>query len=300
MNKYDQRKLQRIKESFDELPESLRAEFQDHILGIMTDKAIETKKQFEFVPMSEYREEGLKILKNWGKFQGISSGFPSLDKLTKGFVGGEVVIIAAKTTVGKTALAANIANNAAINGIPVLFVTLEMTKGQLTSRYLHINGDDVTDDYLHAEANTVFQKEDELNWESIDGLIGSFCKDLANGLVVIDHLHYFTRELDNVSEDLGRITKELKKNAIRHDVPILLISHVRKTNGAISIEDLRGSSYVAQDADIVLTCGRSEDGTKLGIKIEKNRNRGFDYQDNEIELNYDATKITELYDVFGS
>jgi len=56
----------------------------------------------------------------------------------------------------------------------------------------------------------------------------------------------------------------------------------------------KGALEFSSDADIVLLCGRSTDGSKLGITIEKNRNRGFDYQDNEISLNYDKTKISEV------
>lgn len=290
MDKYLQLKL-------DDLTEKKRGAVLDYLLRITKDTHDARKKDYRIESMADYADEAKQIAENWGKFQGISSGYPSIDKLTKGFVGGEVTVIAAKTSVGKTALAVNIANRVALQGLPVLFVTLEMTKAQLTSRFMFLNNDD---DYTKVESLVSFQKTDELDWKSIDGLIGNFCGEFTNGLVVIDHLHYFTRELEKASEDLGRITKEFTKNAKRHNVPIILISHVRKANGQISMEDLRGSSYIGQDTDIVLLCGRSEDGTKLGIKLAKNRNRGHDYHDDEIELLYDKTKISEVYDVFKS
>ena len=144
-------------------------------------------------------------------------------------------------------------------------------------------------------ALTAFQKNDELDWKHIDGLIERAVKELGVELVVIDHLHYFTRELQNVAEDLGRITKEIKKNAIRHNIPVMLISHVRKSQDGkqTTMEDLRGSSYIAQDADIVLMVGRDFDNDKLIVTIEKNRNRGFDYKNNSVDLDFDSTKITE-------
>ncbi len=290
MDKYLQLKL-------DDLTEKKRGAVLDYLLKITKDTHDARKKDYRIESMADYADEAKQIAENWGKFQGISSGYPSIDKLTKGFVGGEVTVIAAKTSVGKTALAVNIANRVALQGLPVLFVTLEMTKAQLTSRFMFLNNED---DYTKVESLVSFQKTDELDWKSIDGLIGNFCGEFTNGLVVIDHLHYFTRELEKASEDLGRITKEFTKNAKRHNVPIILISHVRKANGQISMEDLRGSSYIGQDTDIVLLCGRSEDGTKLGIKLAKNRNRGHDYHDDEIELLYDKTKISEVYDVFKS
>lgn len=292
-----------LKLKLDKMGEKQRNEVLDYLLGVAKDQHEARSKDHRIESMADYTEAAIEINANWGKMQGLSSGYPSLDELTKGFVPGELAVVAAKTSVGKTALAVNIANNMAHAGVPVLFVTLEMTKAQLASRFMFLNGGD-TESYKQIEPMVSFQKTNELDWRSIDGLIGNYCKQFTNGFVVIDHLHYFTRELEKLSEDLGRLTMEFKKNADQHKVPILLISHVRKTGGAaISMEDLRGSSYIAQDADIVLLCGRSEDGSKLGITIEKNRNRGFDYKDNEREFNYDRTKITELkkpaYDPFN-
>lgn len=282
-----------LKIKLDKLAEKKRNEVLDYLLKITKDTHEARAKDYRLESMADFTDEAIEIAKNWGKFQGLSSGYPSLDRLTKGFVGGEVTVVAAKTSVGKTALAVNIANNMAQNDVPVLFVTLEMTKPQLTSRFIYLNGED-TEEYYKAASLVSFQKTDELNWQSVDGLIGNFCEQFAEGFVVIDHLHYFTRELEKVSEDLGRLTKEFTKNAKRHNVPILLISHVRKASGEITMEDLRGSSYIAQDTDVVLLCGRSEDGTKLGVKLAKNRNRGHDYTNDEIELRYDKTRITEL------
>jgi replicative DNA helicase len=248
--------------------------------------------------MSDYTEHAKHRMSTFGSMQGISSGYTSIDRLTKGLVGGELIIIAGKTSYGKTTLAMNISNRVAARNHRVLFVTMEMTHAELTSRYMYINGGE-TEDYYQVAANTVFQKNDELDWRSIDGLIGHARESLDIDMVVIDHLHYFTRELQNVAEDLGRITKELKKNAIRHNVPILLISHVRKTlnNQAATMDDLRGSSYISQDADIVLMVGRLEnDANSMVVKIEKNRNRGFDYNSDQIVLQFDKTKLTDQQD----
>lgn len=248
---------------------------------------------------SDYTEQAKERMANWGKLQGLSSGYPEIDRLTKGLVGGELVVIAGATSQGKTTVALNIANNVAGAGVPVLFVTLEMTKAEVTARLMKMNGGD-NEGYQNAASVLAYQREDELNWKDIDGLIAKAKTELGVGLVVIDHLHYFSRELEHLSEDLGRITKELKKNAIRHDVPIALISHVRKRGSGESkkapdIEDLRGSSYIAQDADIVLMVARSPDyPDKMVVRVDKNRNRGIDYADNKnVEvLNFDGVKLT--------
>ena len=258
-------------------------------------------EKYQVASMSDYTEQAEQRFKNWGKVQGISSGFKSVDRLTKGFVGGEMIIVAGKTSFGKTTLAMNVVNRMALEGKKILFVTLEMTHAELTSRFMYINGGNNVK-FHEVAINVLFQKNDELNWDDIDGLIQKARDELEVDMVVIDHLHYFTRELENVAEDLGRISKEIKKNAIRHNIPIILISHVRKTfnNEAATMDDLRGSSYIAQDADIVLMVGRDPDSGDMLVKIEKNRNRGFDARDDKdiAILGFQETKLTEPEDFY--
>lgn len=260
-------------------------------------------EKYQVASMSDYTDEAVERFKNWGKVQGISSGFKSVDRLTKGFVGGEMIIVAGKTSYGKTTLAMNVVNRMALEGKKILFVTLEMTHAELTSRFMYINGGNNLQ-FNEVAINVLFQKNDELNWNDIDGLIQKARDELQVDMVVIDHLHYFTRELENVAEDLGRISKEIKKNAIRHNIPIILISHVRKTfnNEVATMDDLRGSSYIAQDADIVLMVGRDPDTGEMIVKIEKNRNRGFDARDDNdmVTLGFEETKLTEPEDFFQS
>jgi replicative DNA helicase len=280
------------------LPETEKQKIFKELMAEITKAPETTADQIAFVPMSEYTDKAREFAQSFGKMQGLSSGYLSVDELTKGFVKGEVTVIAGKTSRGKTTLAMNIANNIALRDYKVLFVTMEMTKVQLTSRYMYINGGD-TEDYNKVAQNTVYQKNDELDWKSIDGLVARAKQMLNVDLVVIDHLHYFTRETDSkLAEDLGRITKELHKNAERHDVPIILISHVRKTEGnkEATMDDLRGSSYIAQDADTVLMVGMSEDEPGIiHVRLEKNRNRGMNRpKENERKLCFKKTKITEL------
>lgn len=244
--------------------------------------------------LSDYTQQAEERHLHFGQMQGIGSGYDKIDQLTKGFVPGELIVIAGKTSHGKTTLALNIANHVALKGKTVLFVTLEMTQVELTSRYMFIN-DGNTDEYQEVAGHTVLQSANELNWRNIDGLMQKAKEEMDVDLVIIDHLHYFTRELEHVAEDLGRITKELKKNAIIHGVPVILISHVRRTaknSDEASIDDLRGSSYIAQDADIVLMVSRSRIAPELlTVTISKNRNRGYDYNFDSAELFLDKIKI---------
>lgn len=199
------------------------------------------QSKYEVVPMTDFIDAAENRYRLWGKMQGLSTGFSNIDRLTLGLVGGELIIIAGQTSRGKTLLSMNIANNVAKTGRIVLFVTLEMTHVELTSRYMYLNGEE-SKDFIEVSTNTLFQKNDELGWKDIDGLIRNAKEELGADLVVVDHLHYFTRETDKASEDLGRITKEFKKNAIRHNIPIILVSHVRKLgkDEKLSGESLRG------------------------------------------------------------
>lgn len=252
--------------------------------------------EFGLVLMSQYREEIKTAYESWGKATGLSTGYVKLDGMTKGLVGGELIVVGGATSNGKTALGINIANNIAKMKRKVLFVTLEMTQVELGKRFAFINGGmdgfDTVSDYL------VLQQQDELNWKSVDGLMKKAAKDFKVDLVVIDHLHYFTRELQNVAEELGNITKEFKKNAIRYKLPVVLLSHTRKgtskTSTKTGMDDLRGSSYIAQDADVVLMVERdSRTPDKISVSIHKNRNRGFDPADNEYHFDFEETRITE-------
>lgn len=295
-----------ISKKFDELPDAQKEAVLSEVMSSYTAAPKTTADKYGLALMADFTEEAKERLKNWGQIQGLRSGYHSIDQLTKGMLGGEIVVVAGKTSHGKTTLAINIANRVAQNGARVLFVTLEMTPVEVTSRFMHINKD-IPDGYDAASHNIAFQFNDELDWKDVDGLIAKAKRDLEVDLVVIDHLHYFTRELDKVAEDLGRITKEIKKNAIRHNIPVILISHVRKTQTKkedATIDDLRSSSFIAQDADIVLMVGQSENKPGyVWVKIEKNRNRGFE-RGNDIDgtdkqvvsLKLDQTTLTDKYD----
>lgn len=253
-----------------------KVKLYEYVLGASVDAAKSAAKELEFNMMIDYHDEIEFRMKNWGKIMGLHTGNWVLDRMTMGLAPGELTVIGGATSNGKTALSMNIAANVAKQGKSVLFVTLEMTHGEAGVRFRKILGEE---QYLNTAANIFFQKNDELSWKSIDGLVRKAKEEAECELVVIDHLHYFTREVQNVADELGNITKELKKNAIRHQLPIILISHTRKAPDShtrkTGINDLRGSSYIAQDADIVLMVERNlkEFPNDIIVTLEKNRNR---------------------------
>lgn len=234
------------------------------------------QNKYQVELMADYIDSSIERYKNFGKMQGISTGFPSIDKLMLGLVGGELIIIAGPTSKGKTTLAMNISNNIALQGYKILFVTLEMTQEELTSRFMYINGGYDTSNFSIVCANIIFQKVEKLSWKDIDGLMDNAKQQLNVDLVIIDHLHYFARGMTNSAEDLGVITQSFKDSAKKHKMPIILISHIRKLlkDEELSGDSLRGSSFIAQDSDIVLLVNRDPETNAMGVMIDKNRNRG--------------------------
>ena len=278
-------------------------QLKDYVLQGILNKNIEKSLQArpDLVSVADDLDEAIESYKNFGKITGLSTGYAGLNHLTKGIRGGEIIVLSAKTSVGKTSLALNVASNMAKNGHPVLFLTFEMTHKEIRTRYIHITGGLVegqpTDDFFKVGNLTVLQKDEQMSWIDIPQLIEKAKKEIGAELVVIDHLHYFSREIKNANEEIGVITKAFKTASIKNDIPILLIAHTRKTDKGeeAGSEDVRGSSYITQDADMVLILNRDKDDPNI-IKctITKNRNAGIDWNNNETHFKMDATKMTEI------
>jgi replicative DNA helicase len=267
------------------------------------------QNKYQVSSMLDYADAAEERFKHWNEMHGLSTGFPSIDTLTLGLAPAELIVIAGPTSRGKTLLAMNIAANVARQGGRVLFVTLEMTHEELTSRYMFAAGGRDTNDFATIAANTIFQENEKLSWKDIDGLISNAKEKLNVDLVIIDHLHYFARGLKNAAEELGEVTMAFKDNAKKYKIPIILISHIRKLqkDEELSGESLRGSSLIAQDSDIVLLVNRDPETNQMGVMIDKNRNRGklsdrtkdwnlrTEREINTIYLDFNNTKLQDPY-----
>lgn len=249
------------------------------------------KKRTERVAIQDYIPEALDIRKMAGKVQGLSTGFKGLDDMTLGMTPGELIIISGPTSAGKTQLTTSVAYNSAKLGHKVLFVTMEMTKPQMTDRFMVAAGTDLAElPYAMIE----YQKEHDLASTDIEWLV----KDAVEGgteLVVIDHLHYFSGEDDNnQAQVIGRIAKDFKLAAVAYNVPVILICHIRKLereNKKPTGNDLRDSSLIGQHSDQIIMVWRDNtpgakgydamvDGKKVNVtEVEvtnwKNRLRGM-------------------------
>lgn len=240
------------------------------------------------------------------KYKGVSSGFKSLDHILAGFHPSDLVILAARPSMGKTALALNIAQNVAQQGKVVGIISLEMAKEQLVERMfcslLAVDSWKMRTGQLSDEDFARIGKVmDEMNFMNIfiDDSLGNSISELKakarrlkmeHGLdmLVIDYLQLMTSgkhgSAQNRVQEISDISRSLKALARDLSIPIIALSQLsravemRPTKIPI-LSDLRDSGAIEQDADVVLMMYREdyyeEDTDKKGITdifIRKHRN----------------------------
>lgn len=212
-----------------------------------------------------------------GKLSGVPSGFRSLDNMTAGFQKGNLILLAARPGVGKSALALNVATHAALKAnLPVAVFSLEMSKEELVNRIVSCEamidskkfktGDFSDEDWdSYASTMTRISKaplylDDTANVTVSD--IRAKCQKLKMqkgglGMIVIDYLQLMqtTSRSDNRAQAIGEITRALKILAKDMGVPILLLSQLNRAaedRDRPALSDLRESGSIEQDADIVM------------------------------------------------
>jgi len=240
---------------------------------------------------------------------GVPTGFSDLDELTAGFQNSDLVIIAGRPGAGKSALALNLAENAAIptgkhDRVPVAVFSLEMSKEQLAQRLLCSQGGI----NLHRVRSGRLTNEDWPRLTTAAGLLNDApiliddspaptlmeirakCRRLRSesrlGLLIIDYLQLIrsSTKAENRVQEISQITRGLKSLAKELNVPILALSQLsravetRDKTGRPQLSDLRESGSIEQDADLVMFVYReilyNEDAepNKAELLIAKQRN----------------------------
>ena len=236
---------------------------------------------------------------------GVPTGFIDLDYRTAGLHGSELVLVAARPAMGKTAFALNIATNAALkSNIPVAIFSLEMSKEQLVSRILcseamvdsnKVKTGKLEDDDWGKLAESIGPlSEAGIYIDDTPGItvtdIRTKCRKLKLdkniGLVVIDYLQLIqgnSKRSGNREQEIAEISRSLKILAKELNVPVIALSQLsraaeQRTDHKPMLSDLRESGSIEQDADIVMFLYREEyykeDTDKKGIAeviIAKNR-----------------------------
>jgi replicative DNA helicase len=246
--------------------------------------------------LQDYEEQSMEYVNNQGIFTGVSTGYPSIDERIGSFLPGEVFTIGGDTGHGKSILAMNIAQNAyRMTQQPVLFVNLELTVEQAVQRFYHLSGED------HDYAGILVQTSVDLNYRDVDKLMQ---KAKAEGacLVVVDHLHFFDDSIaDNAAAAITRIMKSFKRSAMKHELPVVLLSHVTPQTKitAKGIENIKpdlhsfkGSKSIEQVSDMVGFVFRDpEDPSMVEFYTRKNRSR--ELLTDSIYLKQDGWRLKE-------
>jgi len=220
---------------------------------------------------------------------GVPSGFSSLDRVTYGWQPTDLIILAARPSVGKTALALNLARNAALSPIkptPVAFFSLEMSAAQLVQRILSAESEIALEkiargkleDYEYQQLHTKGIKKLEQAPIYIDDTAAlnifefrAKARRLVNkhhvGLIIIDYLQLMSGVSDrgaNREQEISNISRNLKALAKELNIPIIALSQLsravetRKESKMPQLSDLRESGAIEQDADMVIFIYRPE------------------------------------------
>ncbi|MEW6572289.1 MAG: replicative DNA helicase [Bacillota bacterium] len=284
-------------------PRKLLGEAERMILELAQDRVTGT-----FASLRSILEATLKhieeVYQAEGEMLGLPTGFADLDRILSGLWPQDLIITAARPSMGKTALALSIAMNVAKKGVPVGFFSLEMSKEQLVQRLLTA---EVKID--HKRIRTALLSDED--WRNLTEAAGSiaplpiFIDDTPGltvremrarakrlkaekglGLLIIDYLQLMqpTRRVENRQQEIAEISRSLKALAKELNIPVVALSQLSRAveqrhEKRPVMSDLRESGALEQDADVIMFIYREEyyrpDTEKKGIAeiiIAKQRN----------------------------
>ena len=237
---------------------------------------------------------------------GLPSGFDELDTFTHGFQKSDLIIIAGRPSMGKTALSLNIVSNIMKHSkLPILFFSLEMSKEQIMYRFLSM---ETNINQMRLKSGRVYQNE----WVKLHKMIKILSKlpffidDTFNlsphniklklktimfeqnqiGLIVIDYLQLMQDsklKIENRAQELSKITRSLKTLAREFNIPIIALSQLSRSiemrvDKKPILSDLRESGSIEQDADLVLMLsdnisqGLNQNQQLIELIVAKQRN----------------------------
>lgn len=258
--------------------------------------------------------------------RGIPTGFTALDNMLAGFQRSDLIILAARPSMGKTALALDIARQTAIkHGTPVGIFSLEMSSQQLVDRMLAAEarvdawklrtGKITSDEEFErirdamgrlAKAPIHIDDAPATNALGMRSAARRLKRESGIGLLIVDYLQLMTptstRSQDSLVQQVTEISRSLKTLARELDVPVLALSQlsraIEQRRGRPRLSDLRDSGSIEQDADVVIFIhnedryndNKEERSNVTEILIEKHRNGPT----GKIDLFFDAQRATFL------
>ncbi len=265
-----------------------------------------------------------KLRESDDSLRGVPSGFPDLDNLLAGFQKSDLIILAARPSVGKTTFAMDIARKAAVeHNVPVGIFSLEMGSNQLTDRLLASQSKvdswklrtgklDSDDEYDRIQQAMEVLSEAPIYIDDNSGAtvlqMRANCRKLQAekdlGLIIIDYLQLLTPAAHLQSagtvQQITEISRSLKGLARELNVPVIALSQlsraVEQRGGTPRLSDLRDSGSIEQDADVVMFLHRDlkegdDDAGReniTNVMVEKHRNGAV----GKIDLYFDAKHVT--------
>ena len=216
---------------------------------------------------------------------GVPTGFPDLDKILAGMHKGDLIILAARPSVGKTALALNIAVNAAKAGATTAVFSLEMSASQLVQRIMcaeaRVDSQKLRTGYLADEDWPLlmqamgrlpldrFHVDDtpSISILEVRAKARRLFRGVENGLIIVDYLQLMQpqgRRSENRQVEIAEISRGLKILAKELDCPVVALSQLsraveQRTSKRPVLSDLRESGAIEQDADVVMFIDRNTD-----------------------------------------
>ncbi|MCX8007552.1 MAG: replicative DNA helicase [Coriobacteriia bacterium] len=244
-----------------------------------------------FLPIKELLKTGFEQIEVLAERKehvtGVPTGFPDLDEILAGLHKGDLIILAARPSVGKTALALNIAVEAARKSHPVAIFSLEMSAEQLVQRLLcaeaRVDSHRLRTGYLSdADWPALVDAAGRLGemplWVDdtpsasiveIRAKARRLFRNVQEGLIVIDYLQLMqpqNRRSENRQQDVADISRGLKILAKELNVPVIALSQlsraVEQRKGRPVLSDLRESGAIEQDADVVMFIHRDVYGRR--------------------------------------
>ncbi len=273
----------------------------------------QSHKHQKFIQLSVALEEAFSRIDQLQKgdhvLRGVTSGFARLDDRMAGWQKSDLIILAARPSVGKTTLALDFARHAALNGAKVGIFSLEMSKDQLVDRLLaahahvdlwrlrtgRLESGGEFDDYSRlakamedlSSAPIYIDDRPSANVMVMRTMARRLEAEYGLDLLIIDYLQLMesSRYVDNRVQEVSDISRNLKKLAIELNVPIIALSQLSRavemrTSQRPKLSDLRESGSIEQDADVVMFLHRlpvegeeeAPDVAEVDLLIEKHRN----------------------------
>jgi len=262
-----------------------------------------------YVPMRKAVQEAFQILhqryESKGSVTGLATGFTDLDEMTAGLQPSDLIIIAARPSMGKTALAVNMAEHAALKSRKAVAIfSMEMSASQLAFRLIsslgrinqqHLRTGDIHEEEwprvtsaitLLADAKIFIDDTPALSPAELRARARRLKREHDLGLIVIDYLQLMAvpGNKENRATEISEISRSLKAMAKEMNIPVIALSQLnrsleQRTDKRPVMADLRESGAIEQDADVILFIYRDEyynqdsaDKGKAEIIIGKQRN----------------------------